>query len=698
MDQPPLSTVKVCVRRMLSLLGNGACIFTGIDDGGKLVRMVAPPRALARAPADGEFWVVKGVFRENTRFGIQLHVVGGRYELPRGYLLTRYLSENPDFCGIGEAKAKRLWDTFGEQLHVVLSQRQPEMLTQVLSPLIARRLVDTWAEKQDETELVEFLDAHGIDWQMASAIRRVWGAKAMDALRDNPYQLLAFAPWGQVDAVGNKLGIAPDDARRLVGAVESCLYERLDSGHTITPSIALETSLARRLGRTLTKRAIGLALDEGAACGNSSAGFQAFGAWSLEQGIARRLRSMISGKHSSGAKGPAPSLPFDRADHVIQHVEAEQGFTLNGEQRAAVLLPFEHQFSLLTGGAGVGKTAVLRVVRRIAHEQHLHVFQMALAGRAAQRMEQATQHPAMTIAKFLNATRSGTLEVPDDSVVIVDEASMLDLSTLYRILQHLPNRARLVLVGDAAQLPPIGFGLAFHRLVNNPLVPQIHLRTVHRQAVASGIPLAAARVRNHVTPTFVPFKGKHSGVSFIDCSAEEVVPLLRRVSSDWAGEDWQVLAAVKAGRSGIRHINGSFHAQVTGDGIQESFMPGEPVIHLLNDYERFLMNGALGRIIDIEDDGGLRVNFDGETHRFTRREVAGRLELAYAVSVHKAQGSQFKRVAVVVSRGKLLDHSLVYTALTRGIEQVVFLGDREAFAEAVTSPPLAQRRDVAFTV
>lgn len=698
MDQTAVSTVRVCVRRMLSVLGNGASIFTGTDETSKLVRVVAPPRALARVPVAGELWVVQGVFRENVKFGMQLHAVGGRYELPRGYLLTRYLSENPDFCGIGEAKAKRLWDTFGEQLHLVLSQGQIEVLAQVLSPLLARQLVDAWAEKRDEAEMVEFLDAHGIDWRITGSLRRLWGAKALQVLRENPYQLLAFAPWAQVDAVGGKLGVAPDDERRLVGAVESSLYDRLDSGHTVTPSVVLEESLGRRIGRSLTNRAISLAVDEGAACGSSSTGFQAFGAWSLEQGIARRIRSMISGKQTSREVRPVVSLAADWAAHAIQNVETAQGFALNEEQRAAVLLPFEHQFCLLTGGAGVGKTTVLRVVRLLAHQQQLCVIQMALAGRAAQRMEEATQHPAMTIAKFLNATRSGNLEVTTDSLVIVDEASMLDLPTLYRILQHLPDRARLVLVGDAAQLPPIGFGLVFHRLVNNPIVPQVHLQTVHRQAVSSGIPLAAAVVRNHSIPNFVPFEGKHSGVSFVDCSPEEVVSRLWRISSDWAGEDWQVLAAVKAGRSGIRFINSSFHAQIAGDMLQGSFLLGEPVIHLVNDYERSLMNGALGRVVAIEDGGALRVDFDRETHKFAPEEVSGRLELAYAVSVHKAQGSQFKRVAVVVSRGRLLDHSLVYTALTRGIEQVVFLGDREAFVEAVASPPLAQRRDVAFTV
>jgi exodeoxyribonuclease V alpha subunit len=312
-------------------------------------------------------------------------------------------------------------------------------------------------------------------------------------------------------------------------------------------------------------------------------------------------------------------------------------------------------------------------------------------------MAQATGQPAITIAKFLSATRSGKLEVPPDCLVVVDEASMLDLPTLYRILMQLPDGARLMLVGDPAQLPPIGFGLAFHRLVEDQKVPQVHLKTVHRQAASSGIPAVAAAVRNHLVPDFVPFEGRHAGVSFIDCTDDDVMPVLRRISAEWAGDDWQVLAGVKGGRSGIRVINGSFHAEATS-GAQDAFAIGEPVIHVINDYERSLMNGALGRITAVDLDGALQIDFDGDVQRFPAADVPGRIELAYAISVHKAQGSQFKRVVVVISKSRLLDHSLIYTALTRGVEQVVFLGARAPFELAVLSPPFARRRDVAFVL
>jgi exodeoxyribonuclease V alpha subunit len=697
MIQQATSHAKVCVRRLLSVMSNGATIFTGADEQDRAVRVVAPPRVLGRVPVVGESWLIEGEFRQHATFGSQLHATGGRHELPRGRLLTRFLAEHPDFVGIGAVKAKRLWDEFGDRLHLVLSEGLREPFAAILSPPVVEQLLEAWAQKRQEAKTIDFLDAHGFEWTLAAKLRRVWGAKVLDVLQGNPYQLLAFASWPVVDAAARKLGIELDDDRRLVGAVEACLYHRLLSGHTATPPAELGDRLAGLVGRRLIGRALDLAVAEGAASKTHDGRLQPFGAWALEQGIARRVRAMLGGEQSSQDLLFPVDLPAGWGDADILRAEVHHQLTMNAEQRAAVVQPFEHHFCLLTGGAGVGKTTVLRVVLDLAQKQHLSVVQMALAGRAAQRMAQATGQPAITIAKFLSATRSGKLEVPPDCLVIVDEASMLDLPTLYRILMQLPDGARLMLVGDPAQLPPIGFGLAFHRLVEDPKVPQVHLRTVHRQVASSGIPAVAAAVRSHCVPEFVPFEGRHAGVSFIDCTDDDVMPVLRRISVEWVGEDWQVLAAVKGGKSGIRMINGSFHAQANS-GAQDAFAIGEPVIHLINDYERSLMNGALGRITAIDQDGALHIDFDGEVQRLPAGDVPGRIELAYAISVHKAQGSQFKRVVVVICKSRLLDHSLIYTALTRGVEQVVFLGARAPFELAVLSPPFAQRRDVAFTL
>jgi exodeoxyribonuclease V alpha subunit len=691
---------RLSVRKVLSTLGNGATIFSGTTDSGRSLRVIAAPKVLVRLPLAGEAWLVAGEIRTSAKYGEQLHATSGRYELPRGRLIVQYLANHPDFPGIGKGKAQGLWDAFGEQLALTLASGNIDALEAVLTRSTAIRLVEEWAAKQAEAETVEFLDAYGLDWRLAVKLLRVWGSRAAGMLRANPYHLLAFASWPQVDAAAMKLGVAPDDSRRLVGAVEAALYERLQQAHTLTSRKELVDRVARYMSRSEAARALGLATAEGAVLGTEDTGFQAFGAAALESGIAQRIRAMLAGEASEQSTLFPVERGHDWAQSSIAQVEVEQGFPLNEEQRCAVVMPFEHSFGVLTGGAGVGKTTVLRAVIELAYSQNLAVVQMALAGRAAQRMAEATGHPAMTIAKFLAASRSGKLQVLPDTLVVVDEASMLDLPTLYRVLKHLPDGVRMLLVGDPAQLPPIGFGLAFHRLVGNPRVPQAHLATVHRQAASSGIPAAASDVREHRVPVFVPFSGLHKGVSFIECAADAVVQQLREVQRAWHGEDWQVLSAVKGGRAGIRNINESAHADACGraGASPARFIVGEPVIHLVNDYERGLMNGALGRVLCSSDGGGLDLEFDGERHSFTAGELVDRIELAYAISVHKSQGSQFRRVVIVVGKSRLLDHALVYTALTRGVEQVVFVGDSQAFERAVVNPPVAEQRCVAFSV
>lgn len=687
---------RVAVRRVLSVLANGATIFSGTTESGRQLRILAPSKALARVPIVGEAWLVVGEARVSDQYGEQFHAISGRYAMPRGRLITRYLADHPDFGGIGEAKARRLWEAFGGDLATTISRRDIAALETVLTHAVAVRLVETWNEKKTEAETVDFLDARGFDWRLATALRRVWGDKVLEVLDRNPYHLLAFASWSKVDAAAMKLGVLQEDDRRLVGAVEASLYERLQHCHTVTDRATLLGLVAGRLKRKLAERAVDLAVAEGA-CIRIEQGYQAFGAASLETGITNRLRGMVAGERS--LQGGLFPVEADAAwaESVIDRVERDQQFKLNAEQRTAVVLPFQHAFCLLTGGAGVGKTTVLRVVLELAHRQTLTVIQMALAGRAAQRMSKATGHPAMTIAKFLTAARAGTLDVSADCLVVIDEASMLDLPTMYRVLRILPDGARLMLVGDPAQLPPIGFGLVFHRLVGNTHVPQAHLSVVHRQAMSSGIPTVAADVRAHEVPDFVPYRGRHPGVSFIRCHADDVMKQLRIVAEAWRDDDWQVLAAVKGGRGGIRFINASFHAMASVDGEpSDRFLIGEPVIHLVNDYDRGLMNGSLGRIEGVEADGTLVIVFDGESHRIPASDIPNRIELAFAVSVHKAQGSQFGRVVIVIGKSKILDHALVYTALTRGVDQVVFIGDRTAFDEAIVSPPASLRRCVAF--
>ena len=687
-------TVALTVRSLTFRGADGSAIFAGYDASGAKIKVVATARSLPRPPLAGETWRIMGVFREHARYGRQLHAIKGTYALPRGRLLVHYLASNPVFAGIGERRAHDLYAAFGDRLTALLDAADSETLASVIPADIAKGLVQGWATKREEAALVAWLDAQGFDVRLANQLRRVWGGQAQAMLEANPYYMLAFASWDVTDAAALKLGVALEDDRRLLGAVEAALYLRLQDAHTLTSADRLRQKLRAWLPHHLMDKAIALALAEGAIVGDASAGYQPIGAAALEARIAERIRSMLAGETPTQGSLFPTEVNAAWLATVIAENERAQGFLLNAQQRAAVLMATTQPFSVLTGGAGVGKTTILRVVIDIARRLELKVIQMALAGRAAKRMTAATGHEALTIARFLQKAKAGKLKVTPDTLVILDEASMLDLPSTFRILRQLPEGARVLLVGDPAQLPPIGFGLVFHTLAASAAIPRVELTEVHRQAAQTGIPGIAADIRVHHVPALAPYAGLQPGVTFLECAPAEIPDVLLRLSRDWAGEDWQILAAVNRGPVGIDGINALFH----GEG--EGYRAGEPVIHLINDYDRGLMNGTLGRVLGVVEGSkpGLRIAFEGVEHVLEDFEVPDRLELAYAISTHKAQGSQFKRVAVVVVPSRILDHALVYTALTRGVEQVVFVGSRTVFDKAVREPASASRRAIGFDI
>ena len=696
-------TVSLNVRTLTHLADDGSAIFTGDCSGGSRIRVVASSTCLPRHPVVGELWRITGDYREHPKYGWQFHATRGTCSAPRGRLIINYLASHPDFVGIGEGKAKALYEAFGDELVAILDSGDVEALWTVLTSAMAERLVAAWAEKRAEAAAVAFLDQFGFDIRLATKLRKVWGNQVIQMLELNPYYMLAFASWKQTDLAARKLGLECGDERRLVGGVEAALYERLQESHTLTPSATLTARVAAmlRMNESMATSAIKLALVENAIVGTEVNGYQPIGAAALEARIAERIRSMVDGEAPSQFNLFKTDVGPDWLAAAIDENEKAQGFPLNAAQREAVLLAAKEHFSVLTGGAGVGKTTVLRIIIDIAKRLNLKVLQMALAGRAAKRMSEATGHDATTIARFLHQAKEGRLEISSDTLVIVDEASMLDLPTAFRILKYLPDGARLLLVGDPAQLPPIGFGLVFHRLAQNPNVPKVELIEVHRQAAETGIPAIAAAVRDHHTPFLGQYAGRRPGVSFIDCPIEQLQSQLMVLAEDWQTDDFQILGATSNGPAGIEAINYHFHRRRETDRLNGfQLCVGEPVIHLVNDYERGLMNGTLGRIVGVRnlESPGLDIDFEGMVHFIPIGEVVDRLELAYAISVHKAQGSQFRRVAVVVTPSRILDHALVYTALTRGIEQVVFLGHRAAFEAAIAAPALAHRRNVAFQV
>ena len=538
---------------------SGGAVFSGHDSAGTRLRFVADGDRIFRAPVVGEAWSLQGEIRSHPKYGDQLHVARASLVEPAGRLIVDFLLKHPAFdgLGIGKAKAARLWTEFGSDLHVVLGTGDVGKLSDVLPEDSAQKLVEAWRSVTEEASVVSFLDQHGFDLRLANKVRRVWPENTLTRLLDNPYRMLAFADWEKVDRAARSLGVAQNDPRRQIAAVEACLYRRLDAKHTLTPreilldgvrGVMQASSLnvaSAAVEQALSAQAIVITMD----------GYQPLGAAVMEKLVADRLREISGGAPGSERNLFSTNLTAITAE-AIASFETSVGLTLNAGQRRAVGMAVHQPFGVLTGGAGTGKTTVLQVIHLIAEQVGVPVLQMALSGRAAQRMRETTSRPASTIAAFLRMVERRSLDPDSEPLVIIDESSMLDLPLMYSVVRTMPTRARLLLVGDPYQLPPIGFGLVFSILATGPNTPSVELVEVHRQAQSSGIPQVAHQIRRGIVPSLSPFAGTRAGVSFIEAGNGDVMDHILRVRTEWNEcDDVQVLGVTRRGTSGIRNIN-----------------------------------------------------------------------------------------------------------------------------------------------
>ena len=613
-------------------------------------------------------------------------------------ILVRHLAEDPSFEGIGYAKASRLAAAFGSELPRLLGEGDPAPFVALVGEVPAESLVRSWMDGLARNDIVVWLGEHGFDPRLAAKVVRLWGAEGARRVREQPYALMALADWSVVDAAAKRLGIAADDPGRLVAAVEAVLYGRLQRQHTWTSDREVRERLGGLLGSDghAPARAIELALQEGAALPLAD-GWQAAGAAMMERYVLDRLRSMID-------EPPMQDLiARDVSDEELAgwlgDARDAVGVELDDEQREAVRLAVQGRVGLVLGGAGVGKTTVLRAVCAACEAFGRVVHSMALAGRAAVRMREATGRPASTIAAFLKGCESGQVSLGPESLVVVDESSMVDLPTIYRLLRHLPDGCRLLMVGDEAQLGPIGFGLTLHAFVDVAFVSRVRLTRIYRQSAESGIPLVAAAVRAGRLPDLPSRPGHGEGVVLVATArpptANDVVDVVSALGG--FDDDLRIVSAVKAGDAGVLSLNSRFHG-IMGVGRARlqgrEIAVGEPVMFGRNDYRRDLRNGSLGTVVDV-DAGVLSVDFDGVVHEFVGPAIDD-VALAYAITVHKSQGSQFRTVVMPIVPSRLLDRSLVYTALTRASERAVLIGERSVLERAVSTPASAAMRDIGF--
>lgn len=726
-------TVRVVGVRSQNPLGFGGAIFTGVPvstDGSVtdaqtyLVVRVTHAVIGCTKVERGQLWSVRGPVVEKplTVNGYQMterqiEAEDAVMTRPSGEHIITFLADNPAFEGVGTVKARRLWDAFGERLYGLLDSGDSAALSEVLTLDAAQRLVDAWAA-QGETRTLQWLQAQGLDARLGRKVLAFFAGDAAQRIEEDPYRLLSFcAGWREVDrmAIG-QFGLQEDDTRRLRGAAEEACYRLFADGHTAMLTADLMERVVRLLGkppdgvrwRDQLSSAVTAGLENGTFV-KGHFGLQPLGAMVMERQIAQAVHERLI------RASPLLAAP-STVDQIIGGAIAADRVELNDEQVAAIHAASRHEFLCITGGAGVGKTTVLKALYRLYDQVGVKVVQIALAGRAAKRMQEATGRSAATIASFLKNYEEGQLDGP--CVLVIDEASMVDIITMSRVCSVLPKHVRLVLVGDPHQLMPVGPGLVLHTLSAVPEVPTVELKTVKRHGGA--IAAAAAAIRAGRWPTFSA--DETSDVAFLPCAPRHIGETVTELLAlDRANS--QVLCVVRNGLAGTKALNllcrdrftvGAPEVSIWSDEldcpIQLGLRQGDIVLCTRNLWSLGLQNGSIGTVVEVAETLGARpagfddgvdrplawVQWDDGQSRPLTLEMLEDIELGFAVTVHKAQGSQWPRVIVPITHSRLLDRTMLYTALTRAQHQVLLVGDIDAAQVATLAPPRASERKVAL--
>ncbi|WP_114393670.1 ATP-dependent RecD-like DNA helicase [Oleisolibacter albus] len=670
-----------------------------------------------------------GAWVQDGRYGLQFRAAAIAASPPStADGIERYLGSGL-VEGVGPIHAARLVDAFGDRTLAVIEQ-EPWRLHQIagIGPARADSILKAWERQRTLRDLTLFLSRHGVATDRVLRLHQTYGAGALDLLRRDPYRAAAEVEgfhFGQADALARALGLPADAPVRLEAGLRHVLDLAADEGQCglaetdlldrAAMLLAVETP---KLARVLTAASAAGQIVRETVAGEACV-FPA-GLHGLERTMARRLVEQACGtppwysllhadpaaRDNGPAEGPVACSPAIAA--ILDRLAAETGLVLAPAQAAALTTILASKLSILTGGPGVGKTVLVTAVVRVLAAQGLRIALAAPTGRSAKRLQQATGHDASTVHRLLEvgpegAFRRGPERPLDVDLLVLDEASMLDVRLLAAVLDALPARAGLLLVGDADQLPSVGPGQVLADLITSAAVPVVRLREVFRQAAASRIVAAAHRIRNGQRPDTVP-PGADSDFYMLETRSADVTlaRILEMVKERIPGRfgldprrDIQVLCPMNKGSLGTRALNLALQQALnppTGPRVARGpwqFGVGDKVMQVENDHERAVYNGDIGTVVAVDvPQRAIEVAFDDGTLRYADAEL-DRLVLAYASSIHKAQGLEFPAVIIplTLQHRPMLQRALLYTGITRGRRLVVLVGDRQALDLAITNAP-----------
>ena len=669
--------------------------------------------------AAGEYLRLQGKWVKHPRHGWQFQSEICDLSIPVTLVgIQRYLGSGL-IKGIGPRLAERIVSRFGEQTLEII-ENQPKKLVEVsdIGPKRLTLIVQAWQEQKQVKEIMLFLHSYGVSTNLAIKIHKQYGAQAMSVVQSDPYRLaqdIYGIGFKTADKLAQAIGLEKEHPSRIEAGVIFAMNEIVSEGHVFAPqAILFERSISLlEVSANQVQAAVDRLVQEErlredklpflseyspSSSEQQQAAYYLSPFYYCEVGIAERIQALA---------GTLPSRLSDLPPLFI-HLEG----SLSAEQQNAIRTTLKHPLSVLTGGPGTGKTTCLKSLITLMDENHKRYALASPTGRAAKRLSEATGRPASTIHRLLGYTPGEGFKFNehhplDLDLLVVDEASMVDLMLAHSLLKALKPGTHLLLVGDVDQLPSVGAGDVLRDLIASEVAPITRLSVIFRQAQGSSIIANAHRINQGEMPIFpadrtdfflFPAEKPEDAAGWVQ---EVVCERMPRKFGLHARDQIQVLAPMYRGAVGVHALNERLQAVLNPPAAHKTekalfgqvFRNGDKVMQVQNNYEKDVFNGDIGSVVKIDlEEQELEVEFEGKRILFDWSE-ADQLTLAYAISVHKSQGSEFPAVVipVVTAHYLMLQRNLLYTAITRARQICVLVGSKRAIAIAVRNNQVAKR-------